>query len=145
VLLVEREEAEVEAEGAPEVRELGPRASANEVSLLAVVAKVRKNRTCARLAKRHLHLAELHLARAHDPLLEEGYLRRRQGCNLSLTVLYGIANHVDFLQYRTGTLLEHAAVTCKSLGEVMIRCLESDLSKSPKINWLARTTRQQTV
>jgi hypothetical protein len=96
VLLLARGEAEeAEAEGQPGVRELGPRASANEVSLLVVVAKVWENRTCARLARHHLHLAEQHLARGreHDPLLEERFLSsRRQDFNLSLTTLYGIMN-----------------------------------------------------
>jgi len=78
VPLLERGEAEAEeAEETPGVHELGPHASASGVSPLVVVARVRKDRTCARLAIRHLHLAEQHPARGHDPLTE-GYLRRRQ-------------------------------------------------------------------
>ena len=101
MVVLEREEAEeaeeAEAEGLLGVRELGPRASANEVSLL-VVAKVWENQTCARLAKHHLHLAEQHLARGrgHDPLSEVEFLSRRHDCNLSLTTLYGIANTLTF-------------------------------------------------
>lgn len=68
---LERGEAE-EAEGGPGVRELGPRASASGVSLLVVMAaRVRKDRTCVRLAKLHLHPAEQHPARERDPLSEE--------------------------------------------------------------------------
>ena len=82
-----------EAEGGVGVPELGPRASASGVSLVAVVARVRKDRRCARLAKRHPHLAEHHPARGHDPLLEEEYLRRRQDCNLS----HAVYEHIDLL------------------------------------------------
>lgn len=98
--LLEGGEAE-EAEGGPGVPELGPRASASGASLLAVVARVRKDRTCARLAKHHPHPAEQHPARGRDPLSEEEY-PRRQDCNLSHTVY----EHIDLywgLQLSTAT------------------------------------------
>lgn len=83
--LLEREAEE--AEGVPGVHELGPHANASGVSLPVVVAnlKVRRDRTQARLERRHPHLVEQHPVRGHD-LSEEGRLRRQHGCNASQRV-----------------------------------------------------------
>jgi hypothetical protein len=73
------------AEGVPGVHELGPRASASGVSRPVAVANsvVRRDRTRARPARRHPHLAERHPVRGHD-LSEEGRIRRQQGCSISV-------------------------------------------------------------
>jgi hypothetical protein len=81
-----REREAEEAEVVPGVHELGPRASASGVSLPVVVvrSKMRNDRTRARVARRHPHLAEQHPVHGRDLSEEE-----QQGCNTSRT-MYGM-------------------------------------------------------